>query len=1021
MRGDMLSARAPYNFVPLPEQARPADYLPDGAVPTHDRYHAGMVSGYFDCRLETLTPLYVRSTLTHAEYRERVGRRLRNEPEDARRHKPTFYSPGFNERDEPRDDIRSYLRIPGSSLRGMTRALIEILSASRLTAVSEDEMSYRAVGDMTSLGDAYRALMVGNRGGAFVPTARAGYLYRKGNRYVIRPAQTVLSTQYFRIEEDDAISIVTGLQRMAEMRDGRYKPSDSYEWLRLPVWFRPIKPEVHQHSRKLYYGKLGRADLSVTQPDDPKGWIPGRFIASGWVASANRGKHLHWVVAPAVDGGKQDLNLSERDVQSYCDGGGLTPAITDQHFSVLPNHEGFDAACPCFYLEHEGRVHVGHTAFFRLPYVTRLTDAVPDTVKTIMGQEHTSLPDTADAIFGVAATSEGDGFAGRVFFEDARLDGQQEDVEWEQVETPQILAGPKPTCFQHYLAQDEALAASDEKQRKMTLQYYGPGAKVRGHKLYWHRNNGAGRQGYWIEDSRKIPDGSDTQHTRIRPVRSGVRFRFRVRFENLHPVEVGMLMCALGLPEGCAHKLGMGKPLGLGSVRISYELHTINRQERYRTVFASVNGESTTWQDGLTRASIEKVKDFGKAFAIWLRPQDSQDLQDPDDVWQDSRMQVLKRLLAYESCPPFDRTRYMTIEPQNEYRGRPILPDPSAFDQPPPGHRAGQAPASGTRLPQGIGGGPRTPAGGGQQAPPPSTVRRLSVSREERDRRRREALDTVTVGEWREGRVTSVVLFGAFVDLGDIDGLVHISQLGTGGYLEKAEDVVQPGQTVRVRVIEVDRDLGRIGLSMREDRPRRGFDRPRPHEGAPPPAPVAEPHPETTPAAPSITDDEPTAMGERLMELGMALTTPPPSTATVAPAAPEAQAPEHTATSPSTAQDARRVEPMGAGDMAGAPVVEEAMARQVESVQRKVTEEPVAPRYKRGEVVDAEVLQANKGRGTIKVRLRRDGQEPPAIRNVSPVLMSLDGLEPGSTISCRIEEVDQKSSQVQSVSWKRKG
>jgi predicted RNA-binding protein with RPS1 domain len=109
---------------------------------------------------------------------------------------------------------------------------------------------------------------------------------------------------------------------------------------------------------------------------------------------------------------------------------------------------------------------------------------------------------------------------------------------------------------------------------------------------------------------------------------------------------------------------------------------------------------------------------------------------------------------------------------------------------------------------QGITGG-RPPAEAAPQ-------RRPFVSSEERDRRRREALDSLTVGEWREGRVTSVVNFGAFVDLGGIDGLVHISQLGTGGYVEKAEDVVQTGQTVRVRVVEIDRDRGRVGLSMRE-------------------------------------------------------------------------------------------------------------------------------------------------------------------------------------------------------------
>ncbi len=102
------------------------------------------------------------------------------------------------------------------------------------------------------------------------------------------------------------------------------------------------------------------------------------------------------------------------------------------------------------------------------------------------------------------------------------------------------------------------------------------------------------------------------------------------------------------------------------------------------------------------------------------------------------------------------------------------------------------------------------------------------VSREERERRRREALSGLVIGEWREGKVTGIAGFGAFVDLGGVDGLVHVSQLGTGGYVERVEDVVQVGQVVRVRVAEVDMDRGRVSLSMREPRPATPLQRDRP-------------------------------------------------------------------------------------------------------------------------------------------------------------------------------------------------
>jgi len=138
-------------------------------------------------------------------------------------------------------------------------------------------------------------------------------------------------------------------------------------------------------------------------------------------------------------------------------------------------------------------------------------------------------------------------------------------------------------------------------------------------------------------------------------------------------------------------------------------------------------------------------------------------------------------------------------------------------------------------------------------ARPAAPIRAPYISREERDRRRREALASLVVGDWREGKVTGIAAFGAFVDLGGVDGLVHVSQLGTGGYVERVEDVVQVGQVVKVRVAEVDMDRGRVSLSMREARPSAPSSRPdRPGPMAPrPPRPAgAAPAPAWTPETP---------------------------------------------------------------------------------------------------------------------------------------------------------------------------
>ncbi|MDO8964632.1 MAG: 30S ribosomal protein S1 [Coriobacteriia bacterium] len=71
------------------------------------------------------------------------------------------------------------------------------------------------------------------------------------------------------------------------------------------------------------------------------------------------------------------------------------------------------------------------------------------------------------------------------------------------------------------------------------------------------------------------------------------------------------------------------------------------------------------------------------------------------------------------------------------------------------------------------------------------------------------------VGEIVEGKVTKLVPFGSFVEIGDgVEGLVHISEMAKG-HVEKPEDVVTVGDKVMVKVMDVDTDRRRISLSIR--------------------------------------------------------------------------------------------------------------------------------------------------------------------------------------------------------------
>src|SRR5207248_1048200 len=80
---------------------------------------------------------------------------------------------------------------------------------------------------------------------------------------------------------------------------------------------------------------------------------------------------------------------------------------------------------------------------------------------------------------------------------------------------------------------------------------------------------------------------------------------------------------------------------------------------------------------------------------------------------------------------------------------------------------------------------------------------------------RKKFLESLQKGERRKGVVSSIVNFGAFVDLGGVDGLVHISEL-SNTHVESPESVVNVGDQVQVKVIDVDVPRRRISLSMRQ-------------------------------------------------------------------------------------------------------------------------------------------------------------------------------------------------------------
>jgi len=223
--------------------------------------------------------------------------------------------------------------------------------------------------------------------------------------------------------------------------------------------------------------------------------------------------------------------------------------------------EDIEYIIPTGYLENNGEVSAfGHGLCFRIPYRTSTMDAVP---KTLKGE----TIDFADAMFGKKEL-----WASRVFFEDAEPVGEIEDLVDAPMEAHPMLQ-PKPTSFQLYLEQKQRDAKNwDDEQQK---------ARLRGYKLYWHNT-----QCDWeaLDDEK---ENMKNVISKIQPIRKGSRFHGRIRFRNLAPEELGALLMVFDLSgnsKRSAYKLGRGKALGLGSVRIASRLR-LDSAEAYRSFF----------------------------------------------------------------------------------------------------------------------------------------------------------------------------------------------------------------------------------------------------------------------------------------------------------------------------------------------------------------------------------------------------------------------------------------------------
>ena len=577
---------------------------PPEPFPGFDKFTEGRHTGHIDLEIVTKTPLFIRGMT-----------------QDPKTKTSEFFAAG------------GVPAIPGSSLRGMVRQFFEIATWGKFIGFSNSRYYFRAfaeVGYATVLNDVYKER---------TNDTQAGYLvyHDQYRTYSLRPAK----------EEHSAT-------------------------------FVPVKDT----SKKDCIEKRGNNYL----------------IYSGFMQK----KGNNWLINPP-DPGAELIPLAEEDIHEYRSDSARKAKIN--LLKELQDSRKYPGGVPCFYSSYtdetgQKRHAFGHTRFFRVPYTNAVGARVP---KGLQGD----APDIAETVFGKLGS-----WAGRVSFEDAPLVSDLK-VAFHPETVLKVLSTPRPTTVQHYLEQPHS--------SKLTHWDTDDG-KISGYKSYWHKD-GATDHSLWEEAKarlskgelsafftksgmdferfasyfdndqknweviylagpfRTLPEGEfketmkryllsgdKVQNPLVRPVNEGSRFTGRIRFDNLSEIELGALLFVLNLPAGCGHKLGMGKPLGMGSVEITPKLVLSHRNERYASLF-----DESGWNLAEHPAATEE---YVKTFEAFMASSGALP-KNCDGLWNAPRMKMFRTMLSFPKGKGATWNEKREYMPLAGFKKRPLLPTPT--------------------------------------------------------------------------------------------------------------------------------------------------------------------------------------------------------------------------------------------------------------------------------------------------------------------------------------------------------
>lgn len=425
--------------------------------------------------------------------------------------------------------------IPGSTIKGLIRSNVEIISQGKFKV--DNEIQEKAFGLRDMYNSFYKKEIINVK-------PKAGWLIKKGDNYIIKEAKfigrinkrDIIST--FSISKDYTTSSIT--KKLELLKQKNYTKYNFQNDRILSKW---------RNGRQIEYGNLYKFSKSGEE---------GYVVPFGEIG----GKHYDFIFGPPSETEfklSQDLYLRNLDVYKSLD------PKNDNWDNYYDYYKGLGMTPVMFVgdLDTEKVKHFGISQLYRLNNPKKIKYFCPSYDKKL---------DLAETIFG---TTEN---AGRVNFGHCFSEKQMEHVEYPFDVTQIILNSPKPSYYPNYITQTKlnnnnigtflTYHDANNENTKITLRGFKKYPIQISPKLFDHN----------------LPsDKNEKIYTYFLPITNTI-FKGKINFHNLTPIEIGAIVSALTFhgKSNLYQNIGSAKPYGFGKIKIELDE---NKWLPYKNIF----------------------------------------------------------------------------------------------------------------------------------------------------------------------------------------------------------------------------------------------------------------------------------------------------------------------------------------------------------------------------------------------------------------------------------------------------